>query len=812
MRKPIDLNDNEDDFEMIEADLPLRFIAPSDTLTDSPSISLDIQSISAHGDVLISIKPPRQPSGGLKHVPCDIVLVVDVSCSMNCAAPLPDQAGNAEQESTGLSILDLVKHAARTILEKLNDNDRLAVVTFSSNSKIVQPLISMTQNTKEETWKRIEELEVQDCTNLWAGIKDGLKVFETSGNIGNVQGMFILTDGVPNHMCPTQGYVKKLQPMLQKMKEESESSPILSTFGFGYHLRSSLLRSIAEVGRGHYAFIPDAGMIGTVFVHAVANLFSAFSIDTKLSIQCSNPKAKLVLPAYLEFDLEARDRDTKVLHIANFQYGQSRDIIVKVENSSRGDRVTAAVRASVRDQGEQAAQAWCNLDTKHPVPQTMINYHLSRHELCNFLSSMSSKNYNNEYLPLSADNATSKLPELETLVARIKARLSAVAETIPQADTFDLEALLSDLQSSDPNDPHSTGQIVLALNTESSPSNSSGFTGLPNSRHVPPPSPSSPYRSMKPSYYTRWGIHYLPSILHAHMRQICTTFKDPGPLRYGTNSPLFQKMREELDEAFEALPAPQPSLRGPRTEICGRAFVGHGTGGGGGGVKNVNMRRYHQVGNPCFAGKCLVKMASEEDNMMGGDGMKIEDVRVGDFVWTPRGGRMIRAIVKTDVGRGGSRQELCVLAGNDGQELVITPWHPIFWERKWVFPADVCPGSIGTKSISEEGCIYSVMLEKDEDPEAHVIEVSGVLAVTLGHGMTSRETLQDARAHPFFGDYELVAANLGRLRMDQCGRRIGGGIVKGGEDEMGLACKFVTFEEVREIAAGMFEHPALKAA
>jgi hypothetical protein len=35
----------------------------------------------------------------------------------------------------------------------------------------------------------------------------------------------------------------------------------IHTFGFGYELRSGLLKSVAEVGGGNYAFIPDAGMI-----------------------------------------------------------------------------------------------------------------------------------------------------------------------------------------------------------------------------------------------------------------------------------------------------------------------------------------------------------------------------------------------------------------------------------------------------------------------------------------------------------------------------------------------------------------------
>lgn len=39
----------------------------------------------------------------------------------------------------------------------------------------------------------------------------------------------------------------------------------IHTFGFGYDLRSGLLKSIAEMGGGNYAFIPDAGMIVRFF-------------------------------------------------------------------------------------------------------------------------------------------------------------------------------------------------------------------------------------------------------------------------------------------------------------------------------------------------------------------------------------------------------------------------------------------------------------------------------------------------------------------------------------------------------------------
>jgi len=82
---------------------------------------------------LSSVKPPNAPKKDIPHVPCDIVLVIDVSGSMDNLAPIP---GESTKETTGLTILDLTKHAARTILETLNQNDRLGIVTYSDYAKV----------------------------------------------------------------------------------------------------------------------------------------------------------------------------------------------------------------------------------------------------------------------------------------------------------------------------------------------------------------------------------------------------------------------------------------------------------------------------------------------------------------------------------------------------------------------------------------------------------------------------------------------------------------------------------------------------
>ncbi|KAJ7209131.1 hypothetical protein GGX14DRAFT_453190, partial [Mycena pura] len=106
----------------------------------TPFQNLDLRVIAQPStqEVLISLVPPTTPvpqgeKQDGKRAPVDLCLVLDVSGSMSALAPAP---GEQESESTGLTVLDVVKHATRTIVESLDDNDRVSIVTFSYSAAV----------------------------------------------------------------------------------------------------------------------------------------------------------------------------------------------------------------------------------------------------------------------------------------------------------------------------------------------------------------------------------------------------------------------------------------------------------------------------------------------------------------------------------------------------------------------------------------------------------------------------------------------------------------------------------------------------
>ena len=159
------------------------------TQPDHACYSLDQSKLDKQG-VIVKIRPPTKPEDpSLEHVPCDIVLVIDVSGSMGTRAPVPGSTGS---EGNGMTILHLVQHAALTILETMNAGDRLGIVTFSSEVKVLQGLTAMNGETKETCRRRIREMKPEDMTNMWGGITTGLGLFEDGDlNTGRVPALMV---------------------------------------------------------------------------------------------------------------------------------------------------------------------------------------------------------------------------------------------------------------------------------------------------------------------------------------------------------------------------------------------------------------------------------------------------------------------------------------------------------------------------------------------------------------------------------------------------------------------------------------------
>lgn len=310
---------------------------------DEPDFKIDLQiapelDVVADGSeckasVMVSIRVPeaeipgqelkRTKSGRVERSPADVCCVVDISGSMRSKATYEV---DGVMRDDGLIYLDIVKHAVKSVMHILKDQDRFALVAFDQRSEIVFPLDHMTAEGRARGIAALDALHPRGWTDIWAGIKAGMEAMRGAGDSGGwrMKTILLLTDGVPNESPP--------EGELQALRSYKENYPSfnfqLNTFGFGYNLRSNLLLDLSTEGHGTFAFIPDAVIVGTTFVNSVCNALSTHTQNATLHLMAQGGAGFTGDVVGIESSLVAETSWGRVVSLGPLQFGQSREVVV----------------------------------------------------------------------------------------------------------------------------------------------------------------------------------------------------------------------------------------------------------------------------------------------------------------------------------------------------------------------------------------------------------------------------------------------------------------------------------------------------
>lgn len=468
-------------------------------------------------------------------------------------------------------------------------------------------------------------------------------------------------------------------------------------------------------------------MVGTAFVHALANAYSAFC-RTTLSIEIEPATPGGALPELIvcgEMKHTLTSWGAKI-DVGPVLYGQSRDIVLQIVPTSSGN-----TEQKVKLTASLAYDAWTADATSETVTaSSTISYGADPAP------------------PIAGDDHQQRRDKVLYHVCRSEL-VSIVADLFRTATAKESNTLIRGTAQSKPRQLYATLTNTPADNTQlrqgdiSREDSQKAFTALANLIRARLPSHTEAEALMvdiageivmavsNAAHYQRWGRHYLLAVSHSHQRQLCGNFKDPGLQVYGSESVLFNAARDEIDAMFDALPPPKVSERViQQVRAQGQTYRAP-----------VSMQQWNMRAGPCFVGASLVRLADDSGGVV-----EARLLRRGMRVWTPAGPMAIAAVLKTHIQTG--ELPLCKIGGG----LLITPWHPVVSGHTWVFPAD-----IASPEMTQCDAIYSLLLEPADDPDAHQIVVDGVMCVTLGHGVADAG---DVRAHAFLGDYNAIAADL----------------------------------------------------
>jgi Ca-activated chloride channel family protein len=180
---------------------------------------------------------PDQPSP--QHA--DLVVVLDRSGSMG-----------------GQKIHD-ARQAVLRLIERLTDNDRLAVVAYSNGVSTVWPLTSMTAAHRNQAAVAVEQVFTGGGTNLGGGLSQGISALMQAPARARQRKLILISDGLAN-----QGITDPTA--LGKMAAgAAEQNFTVSTVGVGLDFNEIVMTTIADHGAGRYYFLEDPRTFAQVF-------------------------------------------------------------------------------------------------------------------------------------------------------------------------------------------------------------------------------------------------------------------------------------------------------------------------------------------------------------------------------------------------------------------------------------------------------------------------------------------------------------------------------------------------------------------
>jgi Ca-activated chloride channel family protein len=204
------------------------------------------------------IDPGKRPNSNL-------VFLLDVSGSMADENKLP-----------------LVKESMRLLLDQLTESDRVAIVVYASDTRLLLPSTSGDQ--KEKIRAAIDRLHAGGSTNGASGIQLAYETARKSFIDGGVNRVILATDGDFNVGITNRGDLTRL------IEEKAESGIYLSAFGFGMgNYKDATLEILANKGRGNYAYIDTINEAKKVLVEQINSTLVPIAKDVKIQVEF-NPR------------------------------------------------------------------------------------------------------------------------------------------------------------------------------------------------------------------------------------------------------------------------------------------------------------------------------------------------------------------------------------------------------------------------------------------------------------------------------------------------------------------------------------------
>ncbi|MCR5594326.1 MAG: VWA domain-containing protein [Lachnospiraceae bacterium] len=280
-------------------------------------------------------------------VASNIVFLVDVSGSMDSYDKLP-----------------LLQMGLDTLVDDLDENDRVSIVTYASSSDVVIAGVPGDKHTKIK--RAINNLTASGSTNGGDGIRSAYKLAEK----------YFIKDGNNRVIMATDGDlnvgITSVDELEELISDKKENGVFLSVLGFGTgNYNDVTLETLADKGNGNYSYIDCLSEAKKVLVDEFNSTLFTVAKDVKFQIEF-NPKyvSEYRLVGYENRQMAAQDFSDDTKDGGEIGSGHAMTIMYEIKMNEAKNDETSALRYQNTDLSEAGALSneWMMVSVRYKEP------------------------------------------------------------------------------------------------------------------------------------------------------------------------------------------------------------------------------------------------------------------------------------------------------------------------------------------------------------------------------------------------------------------------------------------------------------
>jgi Ca-activated chloride channel family protein len=236
----------------------------------------------SHGAVL---------AGGDRDVYAEVRLSADPAARSADRAPFAlaialDTSGSMEGEK-----ISQAKRAVLELVRDMRDDDQIAVVRYSTDASVVQPLARV-GDVRETLTTQVRQIEAEGGTAIPRGMHAALDALQEAGR-GRVRRVVLVSDGLDSSRLESE-----------RIAEHSFDRGItISSLGIGLDFDEAYMGAVAREGHGNFAFVKDGAAL-SAFLERELNQTASTTIEGAV--------VQLKLPRGMQF-VSASGADARVV-------------------------------------------------------------------------------------------------------------------------------------------------------------------------------------------------------------------------------------------------------------------------------------------------------------------------------------------------------------------------------------------------------------------------------------------------------------------------------------------------------------------